>query len=151
MSADFSEALASLLAREPLGSDDMRAAFESILGGKWTPVQIGAFAIALRMLGETPDAIAGAAEAMRGAMAQKYGPLAALNELQRRVQVKRSERTYVVDVSVTSEDPAKAARIANAIAQTYLAEQTEVRSNAARQISQLKAAVFMTSARMAAE
>ena len=75
-------------------------------------------------------------EFMRGALAQQYGPLAALNELQRRVQVKRSERTYVVDVSVTSEDPAKAARIANAIAQTYLTEQTEVRSNAARQISQ---------------
>ena len=75
-------------------------------------------------------------EFMRGAMAQKYGPLAALNELQRRVQVKRSERTYVVDVSVTSEDPDKAARIANAIAQAYLTEQTEVRSNAARQISQ---------------
>jgi polysaccharide biosynthesis transport protein len=75
-------------------------------------------------------------EFMRGAMAEKYGPLAALNELQRRVQVKRSERTYVVDVSVTSEDPAKAARLANAIAQTYLTEQTEVRSNAARQISQ---------------
>jgi succinoglycan biosynthesis transport protein ExoP len=75
-------------------------------------------------------------EFMRGALAQQYGPLAALNELQKRVQVKRSERTYVVDVSVTSEDPAKAARIANAIAQTYLTEQTEVRSNAARQISQ---------------
>jgi uncharacterized protein involved in exopolysaccharide biosynthesis/Mrp family chromosome partitioning ATPase len=75
-------------------------------------------------------------EFMRGAMAQKYGPLAALNELQKHVQVKRSERTYVVDVSVTSEDPAKAARLANAIAQTYLTEQTEVRSNAARQISQ---------------
>ena len=73
---------------------------------------------------------------MHGAMAQKYGPLAALNELQKHVQVKRSERTYVVDVSVTSEDPAKAARLANAIAQTYLTEQTEVRSNAARQISQ---------------
>src|ERR1700675_4060753 len=75
-------------------------------------------------------------EFMRGAMAEKYGPLAALSELQKRVQVKRSERTYVVDVSVTSEDPAKAARLANAIAQTYLTEQTEVRSNAARQISQ---------------
>jgi uncharacterized protein involved in exopolysaccharide biosynthesis/Mrp family chromosome partitioning ATPase len=75
-------------------------------------------------------------EFMRGAMAQQYGSLAALNELQKHVQVKRSERTYVVDVSVTSEDPAKAARIANAIAQTYLTEQTEVRSNAARQISQ---------------
>jgi succinoglycan biosynthesis transport protein ExoP len=75
-------------------------------------------------------------EFMQGAMAQKYGPLAALNELGKHVQVKRSERTYVVDVSVTSESPAKAARIANAIAQAYLTEQTEVRSNAARQISQ---------------
>ena len=75
-------------------------------------------------------------EFMHGAMAQKYGPLAALNELQKHVQVKRSERTYVVDVSVTGEDPDKAARLANAIAQTYLTEQTEVRSNAARQISQ---------------
>src|ERR1700719_2178361 len=75
-------------------------------------------------------------EFMHGAMAEKYGPLAALNELQKHVQVKRSERTYVVDVSVTSEDPEKAARLANAIAQTYLTEQTEVRSNAARQISQ---------------
>ena len=70
-------------------------------------------------------------EFMRGALAEQYGPIAALNELQRRVQVKRSERTYVVDISVTSEDPEKAARLANAIAQTYLAEQTEVRSNAA--------------------
>ncbi|HMG78901.1 MAG TPA: exopolysaccharide transport family protein [Xanthobacteraceae bacterium] len=75
-------------------------------------------------------------EFMRGALAEKYGPLAALNELQRRVLVKRSERTYVVDVSVTSEDPDKAARIANAIAQAYLTEQIEARSNAARQISQ---------------
>jgi uncharacterized protein involved in exopolysaccharide biosynthesis/Mrp family chromosome partitioning ATPase len=75
-------------------------------------------------------------EFMHGAMAQQYGPLAALSELEKHVQVKRSERTYVVDVSVTSEDPEKAARLANAIAQTYLTEQTEVRSNAARQISQ---------------
>src|SRR5271156_4615412 len=75
-------------------------------------------------------------EFMHGALAQQYGPIAALNELQKHVQVKRSERTYVVDVSVTSEDPAKAARLANAIAQTYLTEQTEVRSNAARKISQ---------------
>src|SRR5580692_9773885 len=75
-------------------------------------------------------------EFMRGALAQQYGPIAALNELEKHVQVTRPERTYVVNVSVTSEDPAKAARIANAIAQTYLTEQTEVRSNAARQISQ---------------
>jgi succinoglycan biosynthesis transport protein ExoP len=62
--------------------------------------------------------------------------LAALNELKRRVQVKRAERTLVVDVSVTSRDPDKAARIANAIAQAYLQEQTQVRADAARQVSQ---------------
>lgn len=62
--------------------------------------------------------------------------LAALNSLKRHVKVKRAERTYVVDVSVTSIDREKAARLANAIAQAYLAEQTDVRSTAARQVSQ---------------
>jgi uncharacterized protein involved in exopolysaccharide biosynthesis/Mrp family chromosome partitioning ATPase len=62
--------------------------------------------------------------------------LTAVNALRRSISVKRTERTYVVDVSVNSRDPAKAARIANAIAQAYLAEQTDVRSDAARQVSQ---------------
>jgi len=62
--------------------------------------------------------------------------LAALNELKRRVKVKRADRTYVVDVSVTSKDPEKAARIANAVAQAYLTDQTQVRADNARQISQ---------------
>jgi succinoglycan biosynthesis transport protein ExoP len=61
--------------------------------------------------------------------------LAALNELQRHVKVKRAERTYVVDVAVTSEDREKAVRIANAIAQAYLTEQTAARSDAARRVS----------------
>ncbi len=62
--------------------------------------------------------------------------LAALNELKRRIKVKRDERTYVVEVDVTSRDPDKAVRIANATAQAYLAEQTQVRADAARQVSQ---------------
>jgi Mrp family chromosome partitioning ATPase/capsular polysaccharide biosynthesis protein len=41
----------------------------------------------------------------------------------------------VVDVSVSSEEAAKAARLANAVAQAYLAEQTDVRADAARQVS----------------
>jgi polysaccharide biosynthesis transport protein len=60
----------------------------------------------------------------------------ALTALRRNLVVKRAERTYVVDVSVTSQYPDQAARVANAIAQAYLAEQTDVRSDAARQISQ---------------
>ncbi len=61
--------------------------------------------------------------------------LAALNELKRRVKVKRADRTYVVEVDVTSRDPEKAVNIANAITQAYLDEQTQVRSDAARQVS----------------
>jgi uncharacterized protein involved in exopolysaccharide biosynthesis/Mrp family chromosome partitioning ATPase len=62
--------------------------------------------------------------------------LTALNELKRRVVVKRADRTFVVEVGVTSKDPAKAVRIANAVAQAYLDEQTQVRADAARQVSQ---------------
>jgi polysaccharide biosynthesis transport protein len=61
---------------------------------------------------------------------------AALNALRKKIWVKRAERTYVVDVSVTTNQAAKSAGIANAIAQAYLQEQTDVRSDAARQISQ---------------
>ena len=62
--------------------------------------------------------------------------LTALNALKKAMRVTRAERTYVVDVAVSSKDPVKAARLANAIAQSYLAEQTQVRADAARQVSQ---------------
>jgi uncharacterized protein involved in exopolysaccharide biosynthesis/Mrp family chromosome partitioning ATPase len=62
--------------------------------------------------------------------------LAALVNLKRDVHVTRDERTYVVDVAVSCKEPAKAARLANAIAQAYLDEQTQVRADDARQISQ---------------
>ena len=62
--------------------------------------------------------------------------LAALTELKRHVVVRRDERTYVVEVDVTTRDPEKSARIANAIANAYLAEQTQIRADAARQVSQ---------------
>src|SRR5215472_17091793 len=62
--------------------------------------------------------------------------LTALTELKRRVTVRRDERTYVVQVDVTTREPEKSARIANAIADAYLAEQTQIRADAARQVSQ---------------
>src|SRR5262249_36491949 len=65
----FDRTLARLLAREGLGGPEARAAFEATLAGAWTPVQIGAFAVGLRINGETAEVIAGAVEAMRGAMA----------------------------------------------------------------------------------
>jgi anthranilate phosphoribosyltransferase len=69
VSADFVELLGRLLRRDAVGPEDVRSAFEAILAGAWTPVQVGAFAVALRMRGETADEIVGAAQAMRGAMA----------------------------------------------------------------------------------
>jgi anthranilate phosphoribosyltransferase len=68
MSADFSKLLSRLLSREPVGVDDVRAAFGAIFAGAWTPVQVGAFAVALRMRGESGEEIVGAAQAMRAAM-----------------------------------------------------------------------------------
>jgi anthranilate phosphoribosyltransferase len=46
----------------------IRAAFEAILAGSWTPAQVAGFVVALRMRGETAAMISAAAEAMRAAM-----------------------------------------------------------------------------------
>ena len=75
-------------------------------------------------------------EFSRGSGAVDYGALTALDELRRHLAVTRAERTYVVDIKVTSLDAAKAARIANAIVKAYLAEQTDNRAADARQVSQ---------------
>jgi uncharacterized protein involved in exopolysaccharide biosynthesis/Mrp family chromosome partitioning ATPase len=61
--------------------------------------------------------------------------LQAINELRRRMFVRRAERTYVVDIGVTTNDPAKSTRIANAVTQAYLLEQTAARSESAKQAS----------------
>jgi len=58
-------AIARAVNRENLSRDLARASMEQILAGEATAAQIAALAIALRMKGETPDEIAGMAEAMR--------------------------------------------------------------------------------------
>jgi succinoglycan biosynthesis transport protein ExoP len=58
--------------------------------------------------------------------------LDALRLLQRKINAKRAERTYVVDVAVESSDPAKSARIANSIGTAYVDEQADARAEAAR-------------------
>jgi anthranilate phosphoribosyltransferase len=69
LSAEFPRVLGALLAQADLPPDEVRAAFEAILAGAWTPVQVGAFAVALRMRGESPATIVAGAQAMRAAMA----------------------------------------------------------------------------------
>src|SRR5437764_1356260 len=55
-----------------------------------------------------------------------------LDALNRHITVKRTDRTYVVDIEVWSHDPAKAARLANAISAAYLAESKQSQADAAR-------------------
>jgi anthranilate phosphoribosyltransferase len=62
--ASVFEELASGAPREAT----VRAAFDAIFSGAWTPVQVAGFAVALRVLGETPAVITCAAQAMRDVM-----------------------------------------------------------------------------------
>jgi succinoglycan biosynthesis transport protein ExoP len=51
------------------------------------------------------------------------------------LEVSRDGRTYVLDISVTSENPEKAARLANAAADAYIVDQLEARYDAAKRAS----------------
>jgi anthranilate phosphoribosyltransferase len=58
-------ALAQLFERNDLSQAQTREVFGEVMSGNTTPAQIGALLAALRVKGETPAEIAGAAEAMR--------------------------------------------------------------------------------------
>jgi len=62
--------LATLLRGEHLSTEDTTWAMGEIMAGEATPVQIAAFAVALRAKGETPGEIAGLVEAMLAAAAR---------------------------------------------------------------------------------
>jgi anthranilate phosphoribosyltransferase len=62
--------LVTLLRGEELSTEDTAWAMAEIVAGEATPVQIAAFAIALRAKGETPAEIAGLVEAMLAAAAR---------------------------------------------------------------------------------
>ncbi len=61
--------------------------------------------------------------------------LRALRQLKKRLGVRRSDKAFVVDVFVSSDDKAKSVRIADAIAQAYLEDQTEARAGASGRAS----------------
>ena len=62
---DIQAALAEIVAGRDLSQDDAASVFEIIMTGEATPGQIGAFLAAIRVKGETPEEIAGAALTMR--------------------------------------------------------------------------------------
>ncbi|HEV3499862.1 MAG TPA: exopolysaccharide transport family protein [Bradyrhizobium sp.] len=62
----------------------------------------------------------------------KLGQTAALEALVRHINVKKTDRSFIVDIEVWSHDPAKAAMLANAISNAYLAESKRSQATAAR-------------------
>ncbi|MBL8572305.1 MAG: GumC family protein [Hyphomicrobiaceae bacterium] len=58
-----------------------------------------------------------------------------LEALRKKLEIKRLGNTYVVNIRVLSEDPRKAARLANAIAESYLGDQQRSVNDATRQTS----------------
>ncbi|WP_336489116.1 anthranilate phosphoribosyltransferase [Methylobacterium nigriterrae] len=64
----FKPYLAKVASGLALDRSEARAAFDDLLSGEVTPVQAGAFLIALKVRGEAQDEIIGAVEAMRARM-----------------------------------------------------------------------------------
>lgn len=58
--------------------------------------------------------------------------LAALEALNRHITVRKTEKSFIVDIEVWSTDPAKAAMLANTLTNAYLAESRNSQASAAR-------------------
>ena len=72
MSASSTNAVQSAIRRlaagDTLDGDEARAAFELVMSGEATPVQVSALLVALRVKGETAVEVAGVVQALRAAM-----------------------------------------------------------------------------------
>ena len=64
----FSDVYGELAGKRDLSPVQMRAVFDAIFAGNWTPSQIGGLLVLLRVRGEDAETIAAAASAMRAAM-----------------------------------------------------------------------------------
>ena len=69
---------------------------------------------------------------LRFTAAPKVDHTIALDALIRHITIRKTERSFVVDVEVWSHEPAKAAMLANAVANAYLAESKSSQATAAR-------------------
>lgn len=89
------------------------------------------FSAATSGLGTSFDALAERV-GITQSVVQKDPAVVALHNLATAIVARRQERTYVVDLSVTTREPEKSALIANAIIKAYLAELDAARTDAAR-------------------
>lgn len=68
----------------------------------------------------------------RSADEGKAAQTAALEALNKHITIRKTDRSFIVDVEVWSHDPAKAAMLANTLAGAYLAESRNSQATAAR-------------------
>lgn len=61
---------------------------------------------------------------------------AALAKLERRIAAQRADRTYLLELRATAQDPLLAQAIANGVAEAYLAEQTDAARSATRRTNE---------------
>ena len=92
-------AIARAVSGKELDRELARASMEQILAGEASPAQIGALAVSLRMKGETPEEIAGMADAMR----KRVAPL-------------RTRRRPLLDTCGTGGDSAGTFNISTTVA-----------------------------------
>lgn len=111
-------ALAQLLDGRDLTREQSREVMDTIMSGNATPAQIGGFLVALRLKGETPAEIAGAAEAMRAHVVP--------------VQAKRDD---LVDTAGTGGDGGKTFNISTAAALVAAAAGAGVAKHGNRSVS----------------
>src|SRR5205807_1453511 len=69
---------------------------------------------------------------LRSTAEASSGAMTALDTLNRHITIRKTDRSFIVDVEVWSHDPAKAAMLANAIANAYLTESKNTQATAAR-------------------
>jgi len=112
------DALSRLLEGDDLTREESREVMDGIMSGEATPAQIGGFLVALRLKGETPAEIAGAAEAMRAHVIP--------------VQPKRSD---LVDTAGTGGDGGKTFNISTAAALVAAAAGAGVAKHGNRSVS----------------
>jgi anthranilate phosphoribosyltransferase len=110
--------LGRLLDGHDLTRDEAREAMNTIMSGDATPAQIGGFLVALRLKGETPDEIAGCAEAMRA-----------------HVLAVRPERDDLVDTAGTGGDGGRTFNISTAAALVAAAAGAGVAKHGNRAVS----------------
>lgn len=115
---DIKQALAKVVARIDLNTEEMTDVMRIVMTGGATPAQIGGFLVALRMKGETLDEITGAAIVMR--------------ELATPVDI---QGTYLVDTCGTGGDGANLFNVSTASAFVVAAAGGRVAKHGNRSIS----------------